>query len=141
LTPESAADTLPREGDAARLEEIGKMLDTAAASAIELCVVDSPELGAAYPRLDECALDVMALVPSVDQVSPALLHGYDAVLIGCSAAELEDPAFQAQVTRLVRIIPAIAVVPPSADAATCRSRRRAVMSPSDSRHVSTRSSI
>jgi len=94
------------------------MLDKAASTAIQLCVVDSPELGPAYPRLDECRLDVMALVPSVEQVSPALLHEYDAVLIGCSAAELEDPAFQAQVSRLVRIIPAIAAVPQSADAAT-----------------------
>jgi DNA-binding NarL/FixJ family response regulator len=119
LTPHSIAATLPPDtGDAAQSEEIGKMLDNAASSAIQLCVVDSPELGAAYPRLDECRLDVMALVPSVEQVSPALLHEYDAVLIGCSAAELDDPAFQAQVSRLVRIIPAIAVVPPSADAAT-----------------------
>src|SRR6266545_6921783 len=83
---------------------------------IRLCVVDSLELGAAYPRLDECGLDVMALVPSVDQVSATLLHEYDAVLIGCSAAELQDASFQANVTRLVRIIPAIAVVPAGADA-------------------------
>jgi DNA-binding NarL/FixJ family response regulator len=104
LTPQSAADTLPPDtGDAARSEEIGKMLDTAA-SAIQLCVVDSPALGVAYPRLDECALDVMAQVPSVEQVSPALLHEYDAVLIGCSAAELDDPAFQAHVSRTVRAV-------------------------------------
>ena len=94
------------------------MLDIAESSAIEVCVVDSPELGAAYLRLDECPLDLMALVPAIDQVSTALLHEYDAALIGCSAAELEDPAFQGHVARLVRVIPAIAVVPADADAAT-----------------------
>jgi len=94
------------------------MSDAADLSAIELCVVDSPELGVAYPRLSECRLVVMALVPSVDQVSTALLHEYDAALIGCSASELEDPSFQGYVMRLVRIVPAIAVVPPGADAST-----------------------
>jgi DNA-binding NarL/FixJ family response regulator len=59
----------------------------------------------------------MALVPSIDQVSVALLHEYDAVLIGCSAGELENMSFQSQVTRLVQIIPAIAVVPVGADPA------------------------
>ena len=94
------------------------MFDTAESSAIELCVVDSPELGVAYPRLGECELNVMALVPSVEEVSAALLHEYDAALIGCSGDELEDPAFQAHVVRLVRIIPAIAVVSAGADPAT-----------------------
>jgi Response regulator containing a CheY-like receiver domain and an HTH DNA-binding domain len=119
LTRQSGDTTLPADTSRApHREEIGKMVATAESSVVELCVVDSPELGAAYPRLNECALDVMALVPSIDQVSPSLLHEYDAVLIGCSASELEDAAFQAQVVRLVRIIPAIAVVPPGADAAT-----------------------
>ena len=119
LTPPLVTNTLPPDaGDASRVEEIGKMLDSAEASAIDLCVVDSPDLGAAYPRLNECALDVMALVPSIEQVSPALLNEYDAVLIGCSASELEDPTFQAHVARLVRIIPAIAVVPIGADPST-----------------------
>jgi DNA-binding NarL/FixJ family response regulator len=93
------------------------MSEAAEPTSVRLCVVDSLELGSAYPRLDECGMSVMALVPSVDQVSAALLHEYDAVLIGCSAAELENVTFQANVARLVRIIPAIAVVPPGADAA------------------------
>jgi len=93
------------------------MLETGEPRPIRLCVVDSPELGTAYPRLDECALDVMAFVPSVDQVALALLDEYDAVLVGCSADELADPSFQAHVLRLVRVLPAIAVVGPGADAA------------------------
>jgi len=119
LTPQPGEHTLPGAdvGVGAR-EEIGNMFDSADPPRIELCVVDSPELGAAYERLNECSLDVMALVPSVDQVSAALLHEYDAVLIGCSGTELDDPAFQANVARIVRIIPAIAVVPDGADPAT-----------------------
>ena len=113
------ANTLPAVTViASRAEGVAEMFDGNKGQAVALCVVDSPELGVAYPRLDECSLNVMALVPSVEQVSPALLHEYDAVLIGCSAAELEDLAFQAHIARLVRIIPAIAVVPPDASAAT-----------------------
>src|SRR4026207_1583112 len=90
LTRQSGDTTLPADTSRApHREEIGKMVATAESSVVELCVVDSPELGVAYPRLNECALDVMALVPSIDQVSPSLLHEYDAVLIGCSATELE----------------------------------------------------
>jgi DNA-binding NarL/FixJ family response regulator len=118
LTPQLRDNTLPADRVLARSEEMGKMSDGAEASAIRLCVVDSPELGAAYPRLNECALDVMALVPSVDQVSVSLLHEYDAALIGCSATELEDAAFQVHIARLVRIIPGIAVVAGGADPAT-----------------------
>jgi DNA-binding NarL/FixJ family response regulator len=88
---------------------------TAQPARIRLCVVDSPTLGPAYPHLDECDLDVMAFVPSIDQVSAGLLQEYDAVLIGCSAAELENPILQANLTRVVQIIPAIAVVQADAD--------------------------
>jgi DNA-binding NarL/FixJ family response regulator len=54
----------------------------------------------------------------VDYVNLALLHEYDAVLIGSSALELEDPEFQAHVVRIVRVTPAIAVVSEGANPAT-----------------------
>ena len=94
------------------------MLDRTSTGPMRVCVVDSSQLGTAYDRLDECAFDVMAVVPSVDQVSVGLLDEYDAVLIACTAAELEDPAFQSHVLRLVRVRPAVAVVPSGTDAAT-----------------------
>ena len=94
------------------------MLDTEATGRLRVCVVDSPELGAAYERLDECDFDVMAVVPSVDQVSVGLLDEYDAVVVGCSVAELEDPSLQANVARLVRVRPTVAVVPFGTDVAT-----------------------
>ena len=93
------------------------MQDTNERRLIRLCVVDSPDLGPAYPRLSECPLDAMAFVPSLDQVALALLDEYDAVLIGCSASELANPAFQAHVLRVVRVLPAIAVVGDGGDAA------------------------
>ena len=94
------------------------MPDNADPQSVRLCVVDSLELGVAYPRLDEAGLDVMALVPSLAQISIGLLHEYDAVLIGCSSGELEDPDFQNLISRIVRVAPAIAVVPAGADPGT-----------------------
>lgn len=94
------------------------MLQSADARTARVCVVNSFALGAAYPRLGECDLDVMALVPSVDQVSLALLDEYDAALVGCATSELEDAALQSYIVRLVRALPAIAIMPSGADVAT-----------------------
>jgi DNA-binding NarL/FixJ family response regulator len=46
------------------------------------------------------------------------LDEYQAVLIGVSAAELEDPAFQAHLSRIVRVVPTIAITGQGADFAT-----------------------
>lgn len=91
------------------------MSEAAGAPTLRLCVVDSPELGVAYPRLAECPLDVMALVPSVNYINMALLDEYEAVLVGCSAAELQDAVFQSHIGRIVRVVPTIAIVGPGAD--------------------------
>jgi DNA-binding NarL/FixJ family response regulator len=84
---------------------------------MRVCVVDSPELGPAYPRLAECALECMAVVPSIDQVDPRLLGEHEAVLVACSENELADPSFQAAVARIARQLPTIALVTAGADAA------------------------
>ena len=119
IDSQATALDAPITSDVALSEERAEiMLDRATTGPMRVCVVDSPQLGPAYERLDECAFDVMAVVPSVDQVSVGLLDEYDAVLIGCTAAELEDPTFQSQVLRLVRVRPAVAVVPSGTDAAT-----------------------
>jgi DNA-binding NarL/FixJ family response regulator len=85
---------------------------------LHVCVIDSAEVGTAYPRLSECPVDVMALVPHVEQVNLGLLAQYDAVLVGCGRNELEEPSFQSQVIRIVRVAPAIAIVSEGADPAT-----------------------
>ena len=83
-----------------------------------VCVINSVEVGEAYPRLAECPLDVMALVPRLDQANLDLLAEYDAVLIGCGPNELEDPSFQTSVARIVRVAPAVAIVGDGANPAT-----------------------
>ncbi|MGH2450114.1 MAG: LuxR C-terminal-related transcriptional regulator [Candidatus Limnocylindria bacterium] len=81
-------------------------------------LVGSPRSGGTYERLDQCAFEVMAVVPTLAQVNPTLLTEYDVMLVGCTAEELEDPAFQAQVRRVARIVHAIAVVPGGGGATT-----------------------
>lgn len=74
-------------------------------------VIGHPVIGAVYERLDECSFDVMAVVPSLEHVNPTFLREYDLMLVACSSAELEEAAFQTKALRLVRAVPAIAVVP------------------------------
>lgn len=85
---------------------------------IGVCVVDSESLGSAYPRLGECSINAMAFVRGIRQVDLRLLAGFGAVLVGCSVAELEDAAFQAEVSRVTAAIPCIAITEPGANPAT-----------------------
>jgi len=94
------------------------VLDRDLSADLHVCVIDSAEVGTAYPRLAECPVDVMALVPHVEQANLGLLAQYDAVLVGCGPNELEDVTFQAQVTRIARVVPAVAIVSDGADPAT-----------------------
>lgn len=94
------------------------MADADGDTRVRVCVVDSPELGPAYPRLDESDLEPMALVPGLEHVNMSLLHEYDVVVVGCSGAELESAAFQSQILRIVRVAPALAVVDATAAPAT-----------------------
>jgi DNA-binding NarL/FixJ family response regulator len=95
-----------------------ELADRETTADLHVCVIDSAEVGTAYPRLAECPVDVMALVPHVEQVNLGLLAQYDAVLVGCGPNELEDSTFQSQVTRIVRVAPAIAIVSDGANPAT-----------------------
>ncbi len=79
-------------------------------------VVGHGEFGATYDRLEECSFDLMAVVPTIDHVNPTFLREYDVMLVACSSTELEDVTFQTKALRLVRAVPAIAVVPGGAGA-------------------------
>ena len=79
-------------------------------------VIGHAAFGAAYERLDECPFDIMAVVPNIEQVNPTFLSEYDVMLVASSSADLEDVAFQTKTLRLVRAVPAIAVVPGGAGA-------------------------
>lgn len=85
---------------------------------MRVCVVDSPELGEAYPRLRECGFECMAVVASIEEVDARLLIDVDAVLVGCSDSELASPTFRRSALRVARLIPTIAVASAGADAAT-----------------------
>jgi DNA-binding NarL/FixJ family response regulator len=85
---------------------------------VRVCVVDSPELGDAYPRLRECGFECMAVVASIEEVDARLLIDVDAVLVGCSDAEFASPTFRRSALRIARLIPSIALVSAGADAAT-----------------------
>ena len=95
------------------------MFEPAPASGlVRVGVIDSARTGAAYERLDECALDVMALVPSLGHVNLTLLHEYEVMLVGCSPEELDEAAFQTQLLRVARAVPAVAITPGGAGATT-----------------------
>ena len=83
-----------------------------------VCVVDTKDVGLAYARIDECRVDVMAVLPSLGQLSPKVASAYDAILIACSERMLMSPAFRSRVQQLARTARLIAVMPdPPADAA------------------------
>ena len=72
-----------------------------------VCVVDSPSWGIAYERLDECDLDVMAVLPGLTEAEFPLLGGFDVVILGCTESMLMSPVFQrrvAHVTRITRLV-------------------------------------
>jgi DNA-binding NarL/FixJ family response regulator len=87
------------------------------AAVVRICVVDSPELGPAYPRLAESTLEIMAIVPAIHQLDPRLLVEHDAVVLACSVAELVDPSFQRAAAPIARHLPTIALAQVGADAA------------------------
>jgi DNA-binding CsgD family transcriptional regulator len=73
-------------------------------------VVGHAIFGQTYERLDECAFEVSAVVPTLDQINPTFLREYDVMLVSCGPADLDDPVFRTMAARLVRGVPAIAVV-------------------------------
>jgi len=107
---------MDREGDELRTAD---RLDLAAGSGlVRVGVIDSVRSGAAYDRLSECALDVMALVPSLAHVNLTLLHEYEVMLVGCAAEDLDEASFQTQLLRVARAVPAVAITPGGVGATT-----------------------
>jgi DNA-binding NarL/FixJ family response regulator len=67
-----------------------------------VCVVDSGH-EPVYEHLDECAIDVMAVVPRLSDVDPALLRNFDIVLIGCNDSLLLNRGFERRASRLASL--------------------------------------
>jgi DNA-binding NarL/FixJ family response regulator len=88
------------------------------AGLVRVGVIDSVRSGAAYDRLGECGIDVMALVPSLAHVNLTLLHEYEVMLVGCAPGELDEATFQTQLLRVARAVPAVAITPGGVGATT-----------------------
>jgi DNA-binding NarL/FixJ family response regulator len=73
-----------------------------------VCVIESAHVPA-YERLDECAIDVMAIVPKLSDADPALLRNFDIVLLGCSDALLLNQAFERRARRLAVLTKVVGV--------------------------------
>lgn len=77
---------------------------------LRVCVIDSKEIGPAYARLDECAVEVMGSLPSLAHLSARTAIGYDAILVGCTERLLLSPAFRSRVRRLASSARLVAVM-------------------------------
>ncbi len=88
------------------------------AGLVRVGVIGSVRSGAAYDRLGECGIDVMALVPTLAHVNLTLLHEYEVMLVGCAPSELDEATFQTQLLRVARAVPAVAITPGGAGATT-----------------------
>lgn len=88
-----------------------------------VCVVDSGGPGAIYDRLDELAIDVMAVVPRLGDVDLTLLGNFDLVVVGCSEALLMSPGFERTIARVAQHARLVGVAPsPDPDVAARAAR-------------------
>lgn len=64
-----------------------------------------------YPRLDECSLDVVAAVRTIEDLLGAPSHEHEAAIVACTSHQLTDPRFRARLGRLSRSVPTVLVAP------------------------------
>ena len=76
-----------------------------------VCVVDSGGQGPIYDRLDELAIDVMAVVPRLGDADLTLLGNFDLVVVGCNEPLLSNPGFERTVTRVGQYTRLVGVAP------------------------------
>jgi DNA-binding NarL/FixJ family response regulator len=76
-----------------------------------VCVVDSGAATPSYDRLDECRIDVMAVLPRLADVDLPMLANFDLVIVGCTEALLMSPSFERSVTRVSQHARLLGVAP------------------------------
>lgn len=64
-----------------------------------------------YPRLDECPVDVVAEVRTIEDLLGAPSHEHEAAVVGCTAKQLTDPRYRAHLAQLSRSVPTVLVAP------------------------------
>jgi DNA-binding NarL/FixJ family response regulator len=81
-----------------------------------VCVVDSRVEGPAYGRLDECDLEIMAVLPTLGEVSLSMSRTFDVIIVGCNESLLQNAAFERRVGEVVQYTRLLGVAPnPSPD--------------------------
>jgi DNA-binding NarL/FixJ family response regulator len=76
-----------------------------------VCVVDSRVDGPAYGRLDECDLEIMAVLPRLGEVSLPMVRTFDLIIVGCNESLLQNPAFERRVSEVVQYTRLLGVAP------------------------------
>ena len=88
-----------------------------------ICLVDSRTSGPAYDRLDECDIDIMAVLPKLGEVTLPLPGNFDLVVVGCTDNLLMNVGFQRQVARVSQETRLLGVAPaPTAEVAAHAAR-------------------
>ena len=75
------------------------------------CVVDTGANGPAYDRLDECAIDVMAVIPRLADVDLPILGTFDVVIVSCTESMLSSPTVERSVGRISQFTKLVGVAP------------------------------
>ena len=88
-----------------------------------VCVVDSGGEGPAYGRLDECDLEIMAVVPRLGEVSLPMLRTFDLIIVGCNESLLQNAAFERRVGEVIQYTRLLGVAPSPAPDAVAQAAR------------------
>lgn len=77
---------------------------------VRVCVVDRSDGEAAYDRIDDAQVQVMAHIPRMELCVPDMARDYDAVLVGASPSDILSPPWQEAVRATARVRPVLVVV-------------------------------
>lgn len=78
---------------------------------VRVAVAGSVDCFAGRVGLGACALDVVAELPEIGDLLRAPSHEHQVAIVACTAMQLGDPRFHAQLARLARDVPTVLVVP------------------------------
>ncbi len=77
---------------------------------LRVCVVDRSDGEAAYVRIDEAQVRVMARIPRIELCAPELARDYDAVLVGAARSDVVSTPWQEAIRATSRVRPVLVVV-------------------------------
>lgn len=74
-------------------------------------MIDSLVEGPAYARLEECDLEIMAVLPRLVDVSLSMIRTFDLIIIGCNESLLQNAAFERRVAEVIQYTRLLGVAP------------------------------